>query len=70
MIIYNEFRAMATQKRIDVPGRFGVRLFSSKTLDELLTYLDELLANIPMDHRRAVKEVYPHMSSIPWLKTE
>lgn len=69
MIVDNEFRGMASQKNIDIERRFGVRLFSARTLPAFIGYLDELLSSIPVDHRMAVKAIYPHLDSIAWLKT-
>jgi hypothetical protein len=68
MIVDNEFYAMASQKNIDVPGKFGVRLFCSKTLDAFLRYLDDLATNLQNDHREALRQVYPQFSELPWLK--
>lgn len=69
MIVDNEFRAMATQGNIDVPGQFGVMLFSARTLPDFIDYLDEQLASIPEDHRLAVKEVHPHVARVKYLGT-
>jgi hypothetical protein len=68
MIVDNEFCGMASQKNIAVPGRFGVPLFSARTLPSFIAYLDDLLMNIPEDHQIAVKEVHSHLANLPWLK--
>ena len=70
MIVDNEFYAMATQKNIDVPRKFGVKLFCSKKLHDFIDYLDDLVATIPHDHRIALKQVFPHLSALSLLKTE
>ena len=70
MMVDNEFCAMASQNNIDVPGKFGVRMFCSKTHDEFIGYLDNLATNIPDDHRRALKQVYPHLAGFPLVETD
>jgi hypothetical protein len=70
MIVDNFFRGLASQKNIDVAGRFDVKLFSARTLPAFIAYLDELLANIQLDHRKAVKAVIPHVSRLPILKSD
>lgn len=70
MIVDNEFRGMVSQKNIDVEKRFNVRIFSARTLPDFIGYLDNLLANIPDDHRRAVQEVHRHLAILPWLKID
>lgn len=70
MIVDNFFRGLASQKNIDVAGRFGVKLFSARTLPAFIAYLDDLLANIPLNHRKAVKAVIPHVSRLPILKSD
>ena len=70
MIVDNFFRGLASQRNVGVPQRFAVKLFSARTLPEFIVYLDDLLHNIPMDHRKAVKAVIPHVSQIPILNTD
>ena len=70
MIVDNEFCAMASQRNIDVPRKFGVRLFCSRTLVQFEEYLDDLIANIPSDHQKAVKQVYPHLDGLRCLNDD
>lgn|GEM_PF-4942556 len=70
MIVDNYFRGLATQRNIDVPRRFHVELFSAKTLPAFIDYLDKLLTNIPLDHRKAIKAVIPNIAQLLILKTE
>jgi len=70
MIVDNFFRGLASQKNIDVAGRFDVKLFSARTLPAFIAYLDDLLTNMPPDHRKAVKAVIPHVSRLPILNTD
>lgn len=70
MIVDNFFRGLASQGHIDVPGRFDVKLFSARTLPAFIAYLDDLLTNISLDHRKAVKAVIPHVSRLPMLNTD
>jgi hypothetical protein len=70
MVVDNEFCAMASQKNVDVPRKFGVRLFCPKTLDKFLDYLDDLVANIPHDQRVSMQQVYPHLAGLAWLNVE
>lgn len=64
MVVDNEFCAMASQGNIDVPGRFGVLLFSARTLSAFVAYLDDLLANMPQEHRDALKLIQPQGASV------
>ncbi len=70
MIVDNFFRGLASQRNIGVPQRFDVKLFSARTLPRFIAYLDNLVHNIPLDHRKAVKAVVPHVSQLLILKTE
>jgi hypothetical protein len=44
MFVDNEFRKLASQGNIDVPGRYGLRLFSENNRQEFMDYLDAVLA--------------------------
>ena len=44
MFLDNEFRKLACQRNIDVPGRYGVRLFSETNRAEFKDYLDDVSA--------------------------
>lgn len=70
MFLDNEFRALASQKNVDVPGRYGVRLFSAKTADDFLEYLNDLLHNMPSEHRGALKLVHPELAHVPLLNPD
>ena len=41
----NEFRKLACQRNVDVPGRYGVRLFSETNRNQFMAYLDEFLVD-------------------------
>lgn len=64
MVVDNEFREMASQKNVDVPGKFGVRLFSltERTRDEFIAYLDSLWGELSDAHREGLALIYPHMA--------
>ena len=62
MYVDKEFDSMASQKNVDVPGKFGVRLFSTRTHDAFLTYLD-VLKNMSEAHREGLALLYPHLIS-------
>jgi hypothetical protein len=64
MVVDSEFYAMATQGNIDVPAKFGVRLFRARELDDFMDYLGELVAIIPDEHRLALEQVLPHLSAL------
>jgi len=69
MVVDNFFRELASQRKIGVAQRYDVQLFSARTLPAFIHYLDELLANIPIDHRKAVKAVIPNLAHLPLLQT-
>ena len=70
MVVDNEFCAIASQKNIDVPGRYKVKLFSARILDQFIQYLERLLTDTSHEHRAALKQVFPHFAWLPLLKTE
>lgn len=41
MFVDNEFRKLAYQRNVEVPGRYGVRLFSETNREEFMAYLGE-----------------------------
>jgi hypothetical protein len=69
MVIDNEFCSMASQNNINIKARFDMKIFSARTITAFIDYLDQLLANMPVDHRRAVKEVHPHLTCY-WRNSE
>lgn len=42
MFVDNEFRKLASQRNVDVPARYGVRLFSETNREQFRTCLDEI----------------------------
>jgi hypothetical protein len=70
MFLDNSFRALADQKRVDVPNRYGVKLFSARTIPDFIKYLDELLHNMPRRHREALRLVHPELADVPFLNPE
>lgn len=58
MIVDKEFRAIASAKNVDLPGRYDVRLFSPSVLDEFLDFLREIEAQMTPEHRRALIAVH------------
>lgn len=70
MVVDNYFRGLATQGNIGIEKDFRVKLFSPKTLPQFIEFLDELLHNIPQDHRLAIKKVMPHLAQSPILNTD
>ena len=63
MYVDNEFHSMASQKNVDVSGKFGVRLFSTRTHDSFLAYLDDILKSMSEAHREGLTLLYPHLIS-------
>jgi len=76
MFLDNAFRGLASQKNVDVPGRYSVRLFSAKSLlrtettDDFVEYLNDLLQNMPCEHREALRLVHPELAHIPLLNPQ
>lgn len=64
MFVDKEFREMASQKNVDVPGRFGARLFSMKTRDQFVAYLDDTLHDISDAHREGLVLAYPYLKPL------
>jgi hypothetical protein len=44
IFVDNEFRKVALQRNVDVPGRYGVRLFSKNNREQFVGYLNEISA--------------------------
>lgn len=60
MFLDNEFRNLAEQGNIDVPGRYNVRLFSANNRDDFADYLQDILVTgISSEHRERLALVYP-----------
>jgi hypothetical protein len=51
--------SIVTDPRIDLGNRYGVRLFTVDTLDELHKWADELEAGMSQEHREALAIAYP-----------
>ena len=64
MYVDKEFDSMASQKNVDVPGKFGVRLFSTRTHDAFLAYLDDILKSMSEAHLEGLELLYPNLISI------
>lgn len=58
MIVDNEFRAIASAGNVDLPSRYGVRLFSPSLLDDFLEYLREMEIQMTPEHGIALVDVY------------
>jgi len=58
MIVDKEFRAVASSGNVDLPGRYGVRLFSPSVLDEFSDYLRDIEARMTPEHRGALIAVH------------
>lgn len=67
MIVDNHFRGLASQ--VGVERDHGVAIYSPKTLDAFIIYLDELLHTIPHKQRLAITHVIPGVSRFPFLST-
>lgn len=58
MFVDNEFRKLASQRNVDVLGRYGVRLFSETNRNEFEAWLDETLAGITaQEHRPGLRQL-------------
>ena len=69
MFVDNEFRGMAYERNVDLFGKYGVRLFSYKTRNEFLTYLDGILASMSDAHIEGLSIVHPHLApALPHLR--
>lgn len=69
MVVDNLMHQFATDPLIDLPKRFGVRLFSRRNWTEFLTYLDELEANRSPAIDDALKMVRPVGARTPeWIR--
>ena len=65
MIVDKEFRAIASAGNVDVPTRYGVRLFSGSTLDDFLDYLRDIEAQMTPEHREALVTVHSAFRPAP-----
>ena len=51
--------ALVTDPRINLEGRYGVKVFTAAALDNFLTWLNELHAGMSQEHRAALTAAYP-----------
>jgi hypothetical protein len=69
MVMDNLMYQWATDPLIDLPKRFGVRLFSRRNWDEFLAYLSDLAANQRPEIEAALKTIRPPDARTPdWLR--
>lgn len=69
MVLDNLMYQYATDPLIDLPRRFGVRLFSRRNWREFLAYLDEIAASQSPDVARALEMIRPANARSPnWFK--
>ncbi len=70
MFVDRFFQSLVIQSNINIPKYFNTKFFSAKSLDGFMAYLDELIHNIPLAHRKALKAVVPNLPDISILKTD
>ncbi len=58
MVVDNEFRAISSSGRVDLPARYCVRLFSPSILDDFLDYLREIEARMTAEHGEALISIH------------
>ena len=69
MVVDNMMFQYATDPLIDLPKRFGVRLFSRHNWEEFLAYLADLSANRRPEVDAALKLIHPADARTPeWIK--
>src|SRR5258706_252965 len=69
MVVDNLMFQWATDPLIDLPKRFGVRLFSRLNWDEFLTYLADLAASQRPEVDEALKMIHPAGARTPeWIR--
>jgi hypothetical protein len=69
MVVDNLMFQWATDPRIDLAKRFGVRLFSRRNWDEFLTYLADLAASQRPEVDEALKMIRPADARTPeWIR--
>lgn len=69
MVVDNLMFQWATDPLIDLPKRFGVRLFSRRNWDEFLTYLADLAASQRPEVDEALKMIRPAGARTPeWIR--
>jgi hypothetical protein len=69
MVVDNLMFQWATDSLIDLPKRFGVRLFSRRNWDDFLTYLADLAASQRPEVEDALKMIRPAGARTPeWIR--
>ena len=69
IVVDNLMFQWATDPLIDLPKRFGVRLFSRLNWDEFLTYLADLAASQRPEVDEALKMIHPAGARTPeWIR--
>lgn len=61
MIVDKTFCNAATRGEASVASKYGVAMFSAKTLPLFVAYLDALLGAVTPDHLEALRDVYPEL---------
>ncbi len=51
--------AYLSDPRINLEDRYGVRLFSSETMDEFIAWLDQVMDEMTEGHREALTVIFP-----------
>lgn len=59
MVIDQPMAAIVTDGRIDLPGRYGTRIFSLNNWQALVTWLQSLIGSMSAAHRRGLELAYP-----------
>lgn len=69
MVVDNLMFQWATDPLIDLPNRFGVRLFSRRNWDEFLAYLSDLASHQRPEVEEALKMIRPADARTPeWIR--
>ena len=59
-IVIDKFMAdTVCRPTVDLPGRYGIQVFSLSNWDELLTWLDNLERSMSDEHKSGLKRAYP-----------
>ena len=66
MYVDNAMRALLADHQVARELRFGARVFSRKTCDEFVAYLEELIVSAPVEHIAKIREVYGEKRGEPF----
>ena len=70
MVVDNLMYQWTTDPLIDLPKRFGVRLFSRRNWDDFLGYLGDIAANQRPEVEQALKIIRPADARTPeWIRS-